>query len=178
MNRETELKPNSIFLAAYFKIIAICLAHGWIFSHSLLIKQYHLPFNETVPEMTTSHPHFYFKEKRQSNISFCIKVWERLSRSKAFASILANFGNDGSHSKAFASILANFGNDGEEPKVPDKSAYKEEVKANAGLINTKPILIGHAVSVANKSFYSQDSLEKLMYEEMRILKHLKHWGYS
>lgn len=67
-------------------------------------------------EITTSHPHFYLK--KQSSILFCINVWERLPCSKTFASLLANFENH--H---------------EKQEVLDKNAYKEEVKAYAGLIN-------------------------------------------
>lgn len=42
-------------------------------------------------EMTASHPHFLFEKKRQSSILFCVKVWERVLRSKTFASVSANF---------------------------------------------------------------------------------------
>lgn len=62
-------------------------------------------------------------------------------------------------SKTFASVSANFETDHEEPEVSNKSAHKEEVKANAGLINTQPSLREHAVPVPGKSFSSQDSLE-------------------
>lgn len=112
--------------------------------------------------MTTGHPHFYLEEKRQRNILFCVKVWERLPRSKTFASILANFEND--H---------------EEQEASDKTTYKKRGQSKCWTdFNTASPKRTCSSSPKQVILISRQFRKIKTYEEMLILKHLKYWGYS